>query len=68
MSDFQILRNMKEICSAMGVGRDTVLEWIRQGAPIAVEPTAKGTRYAAEARDLLRWRVRRSRHRSQPVS
>lgn len=53
------LRSMCEICACMGVGKETVQEWISQGAPIAVERQGRSVRYSAEAVSLQRWRVER---------
>lgn len=44
----------------MGVGKETVLEWISLGAPIAVEMNGKRPRYSAEATSLQAWRVKNS--------
>ena len=54
------LRSLIEICAVMGVGKETVLEWISAGAPIAVEMNGKRPRYSAEACTLQAWRVRNS--------
>lgn len=51
------LRSMLEICAVMGVGKDTVQEWISLGAPIAVEKSGKTVRYSAEACALQNWRI-----------
>lgn len=55
-----ILRNMVEICAAMGVGRETVMKWIEQGAPIAVEYIGRKPSYSCEAVALQKWRFARS--------
>lgn len=52
----RILRNMGEICEAMGVGKHTVRQWVLKGAPIAVEGTLTRKRYSAEAVKLQLWR------------
>lgn len=53
------LRSMLEICACMGVGKETVQEWISLGAPIAVERQGRSVRYSAEAVALQNWRVGR---------
>lgn len=55
----RILRNMGEICEAMGVGEKMIKSWIRRGAPIAVEAGGSRTRYSAEAASLQHWRLSR---------
>lgn len=55
----RILRNMSEICEAMGVGEKMVKSWIRRGAPIAVESGGSRCRYSAEAASLQYWRLSR---------
>lgn len=57
----RILRSLQEICVVMGVGRNMALDWISQGAPIAVEGEGKSAAYSAEAGELQRWRLARSR-------
>lgn len=57
----KILRGMIEICAEMGVGRETVLEWVDQGAPIAVEWKGRKPTYTSEAMALMLWRLSRSR-------
>ena len=56
-----ILRSLREICEVMGVGHRRVREWVRRGAPIAVEGEGCKARYSAEAVALQRWRERQSR-------
>lgn len=51
-----ILRSMKEICVAFGVGQKTVRAWVQQGAPIAVEGQGRRARYSAEVARLQCWR------------
>lgn len=51
-----ILRSLREICEVMGVGHRRVREWVRRGAPIAVEGEGCKARYSAEAASLQRWR------------
>lgn len=58
-----ILRNLTEICAHMGVGPETVKNWISEGAPIAAEGGGVKTRYSCEARELQAWRLRRSEGR-----
>lgn len=53
----KILRNMAEICEKMGVCRKTVKQWVKQGAPIAVEGDGCKKRYSAEMVILQIWRV-----------
>lgn len=53
----RVLRNLREICEAMGVGRELVRKWVLQGAPIAVEGSGKKTRYSAELAALQAWRL-----------
>lgn len=53
------MRSLLEICAVMGVGKETVYEWISQGAPIAVERSGKTVRYSAEAVSLQAWRTGR---------
>ena len=52
----KILRNMAEICEEMGVGKDTVRSWVKDGAPICVEGNSKKNRYSAESLELQMWR------------
>jgi len=52
----KILRNMTEICEEMGVGKTTVRAWVKAGAPITVEGSAKKIRYSTEALQLQIWR------------
>lgn len=54
----RILRNMKEICSEMGVCSKVVRRWVSSGAPIAVEGRDRRVRYSAEAARLQLWRER----------
>lgn len=51
-----LLRSMKEICKAFGVGERQVKQWVKQGAPIAVEGKDTKTRYSAELIRLQIWR------------
>lgn len=53
------LHSLKDICRIFKVGRNTVLKWIGQGAPIAVEadPENGKFRYSAEYNALQSWRV-----------
>lgn len=56
------LRSLREIQKQFGVGRETVLRWMKAGAPIAVEATGgcgKEERYSysAEYNALQEWRV-----------
>ena len=53
----KILRSLSEICEEMGVGEKAVRDWVRQGAPIAVEGEGSRTRYSAEAGMLQAWRL-----------
>lgn len=53
----KILRNLKEICEAFGVGEKTVKAWVKQGAPIAVEGDGRRVRYSAEMVRLQEWRL-----------
>lgn len=55
-----ILRSLREICEVMGVGHRRVREWVRRGAPIAVEGEGCKARYSAEAASLQRWRERQN--------
>lgn len=55
-----ILRSLIEICAAMGVGRETVLKWVDQGAPIAVEWQGSKPSYSCEAYALQAWRLKNS--------
>lgn len=50
------LNSMNEICRVLGVGPKRVKNWIRQGAPIAVEGVGPKTRYGAELGRLMLWR------------
>ncbi len=52
----KVLRNMAEICEAMGVGTKTVKKWVEQGAPIAVEGEGRKIRYSSEMVKLQAWR------------
>jgi len=56
----RILRSMREICDATGVGEKTVRAWVGRGAPIAVEGQGTRTRYSAELAALQFWRWRPS--------
>lgn len=51
-----LLRTMSEICKAFGVGEKQVKQWVKQGAPIAVEGKDTKTRYSAELIRLQIWR------------
>lgn len=51
-----ILKNLNEICVHFGVGRETVLNWLSLGAPIAAEGNGSRKRYSCEARSLQAWR------------
>lgn len=53
------LHSLKDICKIFKVGRNTVLKWIGQGAPIAVEADLETGkfRYSAEYNTLQSWRV-----------
>lgn len=53
------LNSMTDIRKAFKVGRSTVIEWVNQGAPIAVEtdPISQKIRYSAEYNALQSWRV-----------
>ena len=57
----QFLRSMLEICACMGVGKETVQQWISMGAPIAVERQGRIVRYSAEAVMLQKWRIEQYR-------
>ncbi len=50
------LKSMLEICACMGVGKETVQQWIDKGAPISVEYKGKQKQYSAEAVSLQYWR------------
>lgn len=51
-----ILKNLSEICVHFGVGRETVLNWLSLGAPIAAEGEGSRKRYSCEAGRLQAWR------------
>lgn len=52
-----VLKNLVEITAYFGVGKETVLKWVDQGAPVAVEKAGGGSpRYSAEAAALQEWR------------
>ena len=53
-----ILKSLREIREVMGVGKETIREWVMLGAPIAVEGNGKKSRYSAEATRLQAWRER----------
>ena len=53
----RILRSLEEIKETFGVGERQIKQWVRQGAPIAVEGDGVKTRYSAEAATLQAWRV-----------
>lgn len=61
----RVMRSMNEITAVMGVGRETVLEWISRGAPVAVEMSGGKKVYSAEAGALQRWRVEMSGRRAR---
>ena len=54
-----VLRSLKEICEALGVGPATVKKWLKRGAPVAFERDSGGKngRYSAELGALQQWRV-----------
>lgn len=51
-----MLNGMDEICDRLKVGKDTVRQWIEEGAPIIVEDCGKKKRYCAELAELHAWR------------
>lgn len=53
------LNSLRHICTAFKVGRNTVLRWVDEGAPIAIEKDEKSNklRYSAEYNTLQSWRV-----------
>lgn len=55
----RILKSLTEICAEMGVGPDTVRDWVMKGAPIACEGAGSRARYSAEAAALQKWRQER---------
>lgn len=55
------LKGLKDIAAHMGVGLETVRQWLDDGAPIVVENSGGRKRYAAEAVTLFNWRLRKSR-------
>ena len=57
----RILKSLIEICAEMGVGKETVREWIDQGAPIIVEQDGCRTRYSAALAALHSWRLAQAR-------
>lgn len=57
----RVLRGMTEICAEMGVGREKVLDWVSQGAPIICEMSGQRPTYTCETMELLRWRLAKSR-------
>lgn len=57
----KILKNLVEICAEMGVGKETVRQWIDAGAPIVVEREGNRTRYSAELVALQAWRLEYSK-------
>lgn len=57
----RVLRNLNEICAEMGVGKETVRQWLDQGAPIVVEREGARSRYSAELGALQAWRLAQSR-------
>ena len=57
----KILKTMTEICAEMGVGKETVREWLEMGAPIVVEQDGARVRYSAELAALHEWRLEQSR-------
>ena len=48
-------RSLIVICRTYGVGRETVYDWIEQGAPISVSGAGKRLRYSAGITDLREW-------------
>ena len=55
-----LLKSMAEICKQFGVGRKQVREWIRAGAPVAVEGHGAKAKYSAELLRLQLWREEKS--------
>lgn len=61
----RILSNMREITTTMRVGREKVFKWIEEGAPICVEMENGKPCYSAEAGQLQKWRLERSRAKNR---
>lgn len=60
-----ILKTLNEICVHFGVGRETVLNWLSLGAPIAAEGNGSRKRYSCEAHALQTWRENHSRQKNR---
>ena len=60
----RILRDLVEICACMGVGREKILQWLDEGAPITVERDGMRPRYSAEAAELQHWRLENARKKA----
>ena len=52
------LKTLSEICRVFGRGRETVLKWYSEGAPIACD----GVRYFTEYNRLLEWLLERGKY------
>lgn len=57
----QVLRSMTEICAYFNVGRETVQEWMQEGAPIVLEYQGRLQRYSCEVMALQNWRLEKCR-------
>lgn len=57
---FDFFRTMSDICAKMGVGSNTVREWVRLGAPILVKGKGKRKRYSASSEKLQEWLEKQS--------
>ena len=56
-----ILNSIVEIMATFNIGRETVLRWVDEGAPICVETSGGHPRYSCEKTELQKWRLMRSR-------
>lgn len=53
----RVLRSLREICEACGVGEKVARRWAGYGAPIAREGEGRNVRYSAELAALQAWRA-----------
>ena len=63
-----LLTSLAKISKTFGVSAATVKQWVKEGAPIAVEGADKGMRYSAELVALQQWRLEKSKAFENPVN